>query len=34
MKYIQMLNLEDDEFEVTSATAGDEIQEAREWQGG
>jgi len=25
MKYIQMLNLEDDEFEVTSATAIEEI---------
>jgi len=25
MKYIQMLNLEDDEFEVTSATTVDEI---------
>ncbi len=25
MKYIQMLNLEDDEFEVTSATTIDEI---------
>lgn len=25
MKYIQMLNLEDDEFEVTSATTADEI---------
>jgi hypothetical protein len=25
MKYIQMLNLEDDDFEVTSATTFDEI---------
>jgi hypothetical protein len=25
MKYIQMLNLEDDEFEVTSATIVEEI---------
>ena len=33
MKYIQMLNLEDDEFEVTSATTTEEIKKLG-WQAG